>query len=104
GHGDGRAQRGLGERDGDVAVQVVVAALEELVLAHLDDDVEIARRTAVDSRVALARDAQPRAVVHAGRDLDLQRLFGENAPLAAAGLAWVLDHLARAAAMAARPR
>src|SRR5437763_324805 len=47
-------QGGLRERDGDLADQIIVMALEELV--GLDDDVgmQIARRAAAHARLALA--------------------------------------------------
>ena len=57
-------------RDG--AVQVVFVALEERVLLHLQEHVEIARRAAVGAGLAFVGQPQARAVVHAGRDVDLE--------------------------------
>src|SRR4029079_11255962 len=53
------AERGLRERDRLIAVNVIVAARELRMRCHGQEDVEIARRSAVVSRFSLSRDAQP---------------------------------------------
>src|SRR5205085_6081553 len=82
-----------------LGMDVVVAARELRVLLDADEDVEIARWSAVKARLAFAGHAQARAVVDAGRHFDRQRLRLLHPPGAAARLARILDHLARAAAL-----
>ena len=83
-HLDLRAERGLRERDRHLAVEVLAVAREQGVGLHRDHHVEIARRAAGDSRLSLAREAQPRAVVDAGRHAHLDALQALDAPRAAA--------------------
>src|SRR5262249_22556943 len=56
-HFEFRAERGLGKTDRHLAVEIVALALEDRVLAHVDFDVEIARRRAGRTGLALARQA-----------------------------------------------
>src|SRR5262249_8896486 len=65
------------------------------------EDVEIARRAAVEARFAFALHAQARAVVDAGRHLDRDRLRLLHASCAVAGRAWILDHFSCTAALRA---
>ena len=74
GHFDFAAQRRRGERNRHLAMQVVAVALEHRVLLDVNLDVQIARRTAVDARLAVARRADAHAVVDTCRDLHFQRL------------------------------
>src|ERR1043166_1747336 len=85
-------------------MDVVVAALEFRMLAHGDEDVQIAGGTAVESSLALARDAQARAVVDAGRDLHRNLLFFARAARAVARRARRRDHFAHAAELVTRAR
>src|SRR5205085_7305783 len=55
------------------AEQVQAVALEQLVRAYRDEDVEIAARAAARARVALAGEADARAVVDTRRDAHRQR-------------------------------
>ena len=55
------------------AMDVGALALEQLMVAHREEDVEIARRPAARSRLA-SPEPDARAVLDAGRDVDLQRL------------------------------
>src|SRR4029077_8079145 len=66
-HGDGGAQRslGVGDRYGDR--EVAALAAEQLVAAHPDDHIEVARRAAVETDAAFALEADALAVVDAGR-------------------------------------
>src|SRR5207248_6376002 len=82
-------------------VDVVLAALELLVLAHADEDVEVAGRAAVEAGLSFGGDAQARAVVDAGGDLHRDLLLLAHAAGAAARRARILDHLAGAAALRA---
>src|SRR6185436_2097567 len=80
---------------------VVVAARELRVIADVDEDVQIAGRSAVEARLPFAGDAQARPVVDAGRDLHRDLLLFANASRAIARRARILDHFSRAAALRA---
>src|SRR5205085_1066947 len=97
-----RAERGLREGDGDRGVEVVSLPLEDFVLFDVDDDVEVARGASLRPRLALARETQARASLHARRYLHLHLLLAFDAARAAARLAGRADDLPRAAATAAR--
>ena len=58
------AERERREADRHLAVEIVAFAVEERVLLHVDDDVEIAGRAAGAAVLALAVEPQPLA----GRD------------------------------------
>src|SRR5208283_3746590 len=92
------AQRGLRHVERNRAVQIVFVAFEESVLAHLEEHVQIARRTALRAGLAFAGQAQPRAIVHAGGNVDLQFALPLPVALAAALAAGVANDLAGAAA------
>src|SRR3546814_16533801 len=64
----------------------------------MDEDVEIARRRAARARLAFARQADARALVDPGGDIDRQRQGSVYAALAAAVAARIGVRLARAAA------
>ncbi len=96
------AERERGEGDAQLAVQIVVVALEERVVGDDHDDVEIARRAALGAVLAFARQAQALAGGDAGRDLHLQIALLGGPPVAAAGRARLGDDAAGAAAVAAR--
>src|ERR1700761_2906080 len=55
-------------------MQIVAIALEHAVLLDVDLDEQIARRTAVQTRLAVAGRADAHAVIDAGRDLHFERL------------------------------
>src|SRR5436853_2891713 len=67
------------------------------MLLDVDDDIQIAALRAGIAGFAFAGNAQPRAVINAGRHLDFEGLFALDAPFAVTGAAMILDHLARAA-------
>lgn len=64
------AEGGGGEADWHLAVEVVTVALEHGMRAQLNDDEEIASRSAVDPRFALAGKTDAVAIVDTLRDLD----------------------------------
>ena len=68
GYLDRSAKRGEGELDRDLAEEVVALALEELVVFHREHDAEVARFAAGAAGLAVARGAQARTGVDAGRD------------------------------------
>src|SRR5260370_39067873 len=97
------AQRGLGHADRHLAEEVGAVALEEGMVLHADDDVEVPRRPPEAARLALASDAELAARVDPGRDLDLQLALDGDLALAVAGLALAGHHPPGAAAAPAGP-
>src|SRR4029079_15736460 len=91
----------LRDRERDLDLDVVALALEHLVVLHVRDDVQVARRAAVAPWLTLAGEADARALAHAGRDVHPVALRGAHGAFALAGLAGVLDHGPGAAAAAA---
>ncbi|MNN94567.1 hypothetical protein D3C81_2132160 [compost metagenome] len=65
-------------------MQIVAVALEDLVLLDVDFHIQVARRAAIDARLAIAAGADAHAVVDAGRDFDLQGLVAADAAHAVA--------------------
>ena len=100
-HLDLAAQRRGREADRAAREQRGALALEDRVPGDVDEDVEIARRPAAHARLALARQADARAFVDAGGNVDRERLALVDAPLAPAGRAGIGDRLADAAALRA---
>ena len=98
------AERERREVQRHLAVQVVAVALEERVLLHVDDDVEIAGRAAARAGFAFAAEAQALAGGDAGGDADGELLLLLHASRAAARRARLGDDRAGAAALAARAR
>ena len=83
------------ERDGrevhrDLAEQVVAVAAEELVLLHVDDDVEVAGRAAGRARFAFVLQPELLAGGDPGGNLDRDLALARDAAGAAAasGTAW----------------
>ena len=72
------------------------------MLTHRNGHQKIAVGSAVGAGVALFAHPERLSVVDARRDGDLERLCVPDLALALAGLAGILDHLARAAALRAR--
>jgi hypothetical protein len=103
-HGHLSAERGEREGDRELAVEIVFVALKDGMLFHVDDDVEIARRTPADSRFAIVGRAQARAFGDSGRDLQLDAARLLDAAFAFARTARFLDDLAYAAATRTRLR
>src|ERR1700733_576320 len=101
---DLRAECGLGKADWDRAIEVCAATLEERVLLHFEENIQIACGTAVGSGLALAGHAQASAGIDSGGHANFQRAFAFDPRLAAAGLASLADHLSRTLARRARAR
>ena len=80
------------------AEQVIALTLESLGVGHLDAHDEVARAVAAHARLAIAGHLESLAGVDAGRNFDLDRLVVGRAALAVAGLAGVVDDVARAVA------
>ncbi len=62
------ADGGGDEFDRDLAEKVIFLALEDFVLLDVDDDVEVAGRTAADAGLAIAGGAEAGAILDAGRE------------------------------------
>ena len=60
-------------------MQIGAVALEELVLRQRQENVEVARRAAADSGLALAGEPDAGAVLDAGRNVDRQRPLAGDA-------------------------
>src|SRR5882757_1203953 len=74
------ADRRLRETDRRLDYHVVVLTHEHLVLLDVDDNVEIALRSAAVAGLALAAQLQPRAIVDARRNLYCKRFgFADSA-------------------------
>ena len=94
----------VGNDTGISQIEVVLLAMEERVLLHVHDDVEIAGRAAGGAVLALAVEPQALTGRDAGGNLDRQLALAADAAGAAAALARLGDGLARAAAVRAGPR
>src|SRR5260370_42175890 len=93
------AQGQLGERHGQVAMEIGPVAAEQLVLNEPDEHVEIPGRSPLEPAGALAAQPHLHAVLDAGGNLDLEQAFRALAALAATGLARGLDPLALSPAL-----
>ena len=100
-HLDGAAQGGGDEADRGAAMQVMAVTLEDRMLGHRQENVEIAIRAAIGARRALARQTDAGALLHPRRHVHRQGAFLLHQARALADLAGIADHLAAAAALAA---
>src|SRR5207248_8359962 len=98
-HLDLAAERDGRKVDRDLAEQIVAVAPEELVLLHVDDDVEVAGRTAAGARFAFALQPQLLAGGNTRRNLHGDLPVVCDAPRSSAGLTRLRDHAAGAAAL-----
>lgn len=96
-----RAERGLRKGDRNVAKQIMLAALEKLVLLNAQHDVKVSGRTAVSAGIAFSGDSQLRAGVDARWNFQFEILLTDDASIAAASATAILDHLAGALAVVA---
>src|SRR6185312_2681896 len=90
-HFDFGAEAGFPDGDGDLHVDVVAFTAEDRMLLDMSGDVEIAGGGAHGAGVALAGDAQTRAIFGSGGDADFDHLFVGDASIAVAVGARVLD-------------
>src|SRR5277367_4131216 len=98
------ADRRLRETDRRFDYHVVVLAHEHLVLLDVDDDVEIALRTAAVAGLALAAQFEARSIVDARRNFHGERFVLADSPLSLALGARVGNDHAFAAALPAGRR
>src|SRR6185437_5689104 len=99
-----RAQDRGGHRDVQLAVQIVALALETLVLALVDLDVQVTSRTTGGTHLTLAVEADPHAVLDPGGNLHRQGAAPAHPALAAALAARARNDRAEAAAARAGAR
>src|SRR5690606_27959227 len=92
----------LRDADGHLAMQVVAVAHEDPVRPYPHLDVEVARRRAGRTGLALAGKTDAVAAVDTGRNLHRQHLFLLDPAIAVARRAGIGDHLTAAAAVRAR--
>ena len=83
GNHDLRAERRLRERNRNMAVQIVLAPLEEFVVLNVQHNVKITRRTALSAGIALSGYSQLRSIVDAGGNFQLERFFSNDAAVTA---------------------
>src|SRR5262245_39110383 len=88
GHLELAAERSLHHGDGHAAMQISAVALEERMRRNREEDVEITGRPAAHAGLALARKADARAVLNAGRNVDRERTLARDAARARASRAW----------------
>src|SRR5690606_17614744 len=93
-HFDLGAEGGLCKSQRHLAMQVVAIALEDVMLANFNFDIQIARFGTGRTRLALAAEADAIAGIDTGGNLDLQRAFVVDAALAPAGSTRIADGLA----------
>jgi hypothetical protein len=95
------AERGLRDRDGDLAVQVFAFPAVEGMRVHVDDEDEIAGLPSALARVAGARNADTAAFVHSRRQLDVHPVALHHPAFARAARAGAGAERARSTALAA---
>ena len=95
---DFRAQRRLRKRDRNHAVQIVALALKERVLLHMQDDVKITRRSAVQAAFSESGVANAGPVFHACWNFRVYRPLPQHPALAFALGAGIGNHAAGALA------
>src|SRR6266568_1903436 len=91
----------LGERNRNRAVEIVPLPLEKRMLMNLQHHVKIARGPSVRSRLPFATDAKPRAVIHAGWNLQTQDFLLADPSFPMAVRASFPDHLSHTLALRA---
>src|SRR5512145_135156 len=84
-------------------MQISAFAMEEGVWLDAEENVEIAGRPPAHTGFAFAGEADARAVLDAGGNVDLERPLAPHTALPGAGPARFLDHLALSAARRASP-
>src|SRR5579871_281354 len=100
-HFERAAERRADERHRAPAIKIMTVALEDRMRRERDEDVEIARGSAIEARLAFAGEADARAFLDAGGDVDLERAFLLHLARAAAGFARRAHVTAGAAAIGA---
>src|ERR1700730_4310517 len=92
---DFRAQGGLGKRNRDNAMQVVSLPLEEGVLFHMQNNIEVARRAAVETSFAVSGETNARSILDSGWNFRVHRPLPQDATFPFALQARIGDYTAR---------
>ena len=103
-HLDASSERKSGEADRHLAEQIIALAMKEMMVLHVDDDVEVPGRAAGAAVFALVLKAQALPRRDPGGNLHRELAFPGYAARAAARLTRLGDGLAGAAAVRARAR
>src|SRR5579883_2623342 len=94
---DLRAQRRFADRHGQLDVDIAASPLENGVRMHNDAEIQVARGRAQGAGVPLAGNANARAIIHAGRNADVDGFIASNTSFAAASFASGADFAGAAA-------
>src|SRR5216684_552247 len=81
-------------RDRDHAVQIVPFALKERMLLHMQNNIEVARGTAMKTAFAESREADASAIFDSGRNFRVNRSLAQNPAFAFALGTWIGDYTA----------
>src|ERR1700680_2188432 len=93
-----RAQGGLRIRDWDHAVQIVPLALEEGMLLHMQNHIQITGRAAVQTAFTVAREADAGSIFDSGGNFRVNGSLAQNPAFAFAPGTWIGDYTACALA------
>ena len=96
------AQCSLRKSNGYVAIQIMLAAFKEFMILNVENNIKVARRATLATRIALTGDSQFGVGVNAGRNFELKSLLADNASVAVTGRAAILDDLPSPVTVTAR--
>src|SRR5450830_254991 len=95
------AQCRLGKRNRHFTMQIIAVALKHLMLLDVDFHIQIARRTTVHTRLAVAGRTNTHTVVYPFRDFHFQSLVTLETTGTSASRTWFRDDLAATVALGA---
>src|SRR5258706_1608058 len=102
-HFDLAAEGCLDEADRHAEIKVLGIALKDRVLLNGKENIQIARRSAIQSGLAFAGQADARSLFHTGRDIDRECTLLLHMARAVAGFAGIFDHAALTTAFGTSP-
>jgi hypothetical protein len=85
-------------------VQIVALPLEEGMLLHMQNHVQVARRAAVEAAFSVSRETNAGSVFHAGGNFSVYRPLTQHPAFAFAFGAGIGDHITRTLAGGAGTR
>ena len=97
-HLDLATEHGGGHRDVDLGLEVVAVSLEASIRSDRDDQIDVARGSAIETGPALAGHAHPLAAIDTRGNVHLERLGAPHEAGAIARRTLLTPHLAGAAA------
>src|ERR1700730_16157627 len=92
---DFRAQGCLGKRNRDNAMQIVALPLEEGMLLHMQNNIEVARRAAVQTSFAVSGETNARSILDSGRNFRVHHPLPQYASFRCALQPGICDYTAR---------